>query len=103
MDRPRRSWPSWLLALALAGSSALVLPSAAHATGGEGGGDSTLVVLALIMTVAVAYLLTHFVVELGMDTFMFWPTNAPLRQIEIFASEVAPAVREAVARIRGAS
>jgi alkanesulfonate monooxygenase SsuD/methylene tetrahydromethanopterin reductase-like flavin-dependent oxidoreductase (luciferase family) len=47
--------------------------------------------------------LTHFAVELGMDTFMFWPTSDPIQQIEIFASEVAPAVREAVARIRGAS
>jgi alkanesulfonate monooxygenase SsuD/methylene tetrahydromethanopterin reductase-like flavin-dependent oxidoreductase (luciferase family) len=47
--------------------------------------------------------LTRFVVELGMDTFIFWPTTDPLRQIEIFAGEVAPAVREAVARIRGAS
>jgi alkanesulfonate monooxygenase SsuD/methylene tetrahydromethanopterin reductase-like flavin-dependent oxidoreductase (luciferase family) len=47
--------------------------------------------------------LTHFVVELGMDTFMFWPTSDPIRQVEIFASEVAPAVREAVASIRGAS
>ena len=63
MDRPRRSWPSRVVALALAASGALALPSAAHASGGEGGGDSTLVVLALIMTVAVAYLLTHFVVE----------------------------------------
>lgn len=47
--------------------------------------------------------LTRFVVELGMDTFIFWPTEDPIRQIQLFAAEVAPAVREEVARIRGAS
>jgi alkanesulfonate monooxygenase SsuD/methylene tetrahydromethanopterin reductase-like flavin-dependent oxidoreductase (luciferase family) len=47
--------------------------------------------------------LTRFVVELEMDTFIFWPTDDPIRQIELFAAEVVPAVREAVARIRGAS
>jgi alkanesulfonate monooxygenase SsuD/methylene tetrahydromethanopterin reductase-like flavin-dependent oxidoreductase (luciferase family) len=45
--------------------------------------------------------LTRFVVELGMDTFMFWPSGDHLRQIEIFAAEVVPGVREAVARARG--
>jgi alkanesulfonate monooxygenase SsuD/methylene tetrahydromethanopterin reductase-like flavin-dependent oxidoreductase (luciferase family) len=47
--------------------------------------------------------LTRFVVEIGMDTFIFWPTVDPIRQVEIFAAEIAPAVREAVAGIRGAS
>jgi alkanesulfonate monooxygenase SsuD/methylene tetrahydromethanopterin reductase-like flavin-dependent oxidoreductase (luciferase family) len=46
--------------------------------------------------------LTRFVVELGMDTFIFWPTEDPIRQIELFAVEVVPGVREAVARARGA-
>ncbi|HEX9373839.1 MAG TPA: LLM class flavin-dependent oxidoreductase [Roseiflexaceae bacterium] len=45
--------------------------------------------------------LTRFAVDLGMDTFVFWPTEDRLRQIEIFAAEVVPGVREAVARARG--
>lgn len=62
-NRPRHKWHSWLAAIALAGSAAL-LPSVARAAGGPSSGDSsTLVVLALILTVAIAYLLTHFVVE----------------------------------------
>lgn len=63
MDVRSRSWPSWLAALALAGSVALLFPSAASASSGGGSGDSTLVVVALILVVAGAYLLTHFVVE----------------------------------------
>jgi alkanesulfonate monooxygenase SsuD/methylene tetrahydromethanopterin reductase-like flavin-dependent oxidoreductase (luciferase family) len=47
--------------------------------------------------------LTRFVVELGMDTFIFWPTDDRLRQIELFAAEVVPGVREAVARERGSA
>ena len=36
-------------------------------------------------------------VEIGMDTFVFWPAgDDPLGQIEMFASEVAPAVRSAI-------
>jgi alkanesulfonate monooxygenase SsuD/methylene tetrahydromethanopterin reductase-like flavin-dependent oxidoreductase (luciferase family) len=42
--------------------------------------------------------LTRFVLELGFDTLVFWPENAG--QLERFASETAPAVREAVARAR---
>lgn len=62
--RSHRNPPPWLAALALAGCAGVLLPSAAYASGGEGSGDSsTLVVIALILTVAVAYLLTHFVVE----------------------------------------
>lgn len=44
--------------------------------------------------------LTRFVVELGMDTFMFWPSEEPVRQIELFAAEVVPGVLEAVGRHR---
>jgi alkanesulfonate monooxygenase SsuD/methylene tetrahydromethanopterin reductase-like flavin-dependent oxidoreductase (luciferase family) len=44
--------------------------------------------------------LTGFVVELGFDTFIFWPAGDQLRQLDRFAEEVAPAVREAVARAR---
>ena len=43
--------------------------------------------------------LSGFALELGMDSFVFWP-KGPLedheRQVELFAREVAPAVREAV-------
>jgi len=44
--------------------------------------------------------LTHFVVELGMDTFIFWPTTERMQQMEIFAAEVVPGVQEAVSRQR---
>jgi alkanesulfonate monooxygenase SsuD/methylene tetrahydromethanopterin reductase-like flavin-dependent oxidoreductase (luciferase family) len=45
--------------------------------------------------------LTSFVLETGMDTFLFWPTTDDrLSQFELFGHEVAPAVREAVARAR---
>jgi alkanesulfonate monooxygenase SsuD/methylene tetrahydromethanopterin reductase-like flavin-dependent oxidoreductase (luciferase family) len=40
--------------------------------------------------------LTRFVLELGFDTLVFWPSEDPVRQIERFAGEVAPGVREAV-------
>jgi hypothetical protein len=36
-----------------------------------------------------------------MDTFVLWPTEDPARQVELFAAEVAPALREAVAAHRG--
>jgi alkanesulfonate monooxygenase SsuD/methylene tetrahydromethanopterin reductase-like flavin-dependent oxidoreductase (luciferase family) len=43
--------------------------------------------------------LTGFVQELGFDSFLFWPQDEDvLGQIERFAREVAPGVREAVAR-----
>ena len=48
--------------------------------------------------------LARFALELGMDTFVFWPEAGPEdheRQVELFAGEVVPAVREAVARERG--
>jgi len=46
--------------------------------------------------------LTRLVVEVGMDTFLYWPTDDRLRQLERFAAEVVPAVREQVAKTRGA-
>jgi alkanesulfonate monooxygenase SsuD/methylene tetrahydromethanopterin reductase-like flavin-dependent oxidoreductase (luciferase family) len=45
--------------------------------------------------------LTEFALELGLDTFVFWPPEDTLGQLERFASDVAPGVREAVARARG--
>jgi hypothetical protein len=44
--------------------------------------------------------LTRFTVELGLDTFSFWPDGDQLGLLERFAAEVAPRVREAVARAR---
>jgi alkanesulfonate monooxygenase SsuD/methylene tetrahydromethanopterin reductase-like flavin-dependent oxidoreductase (luciferase family) len=41
--------------------------------------------------------LTEFVLELGFDSFLFWPQDDVVGQIERFAQEVAPGVREAVA------
>jgi alkanesulfonate monooxygenase SsuD/methylene tetrahydromethanopterin reductase-like flavin-dependent oxidoreductase (luciferase family) len=45
--------------------------------------------------------LLPLVTETGMDTFVLWPSEAPDRQLELFAAEVAPALREAVAAHRG--
>jgi hypothetical protein len=42
------------------------------------------------------------VTETGMDTFVLWRPRTPDRQLELFAAEVAPALREAVAAHRGA-
>jgi alkanesulfonate monooxygenase SsuD/methylene tetrahydromethanopterin reductase-like flavin-dependent oxidoreductase (luciferase family) len=39
---------------------------------------------------------TEFVLEHGMDTFIYWPSGDHERQVEIFAGEVVPAVKEAV-------
>jgi alkanesulfonate monooxygenase SsuD/methylene tetrahydromethanopterin reductase-like flavin-dependent oxidoreductase (luciferase family) len=47
--------------------------------------------------------LTRLVTEVGIDTFIYWPADDRLRQIERFASEVVPAVQEQVARTRGFS
>jgi alkanesulfonate monooxygenase SsuD/methylene tetrahydromethanopterin reductase-like flavin-dependent oxidoreductase (luciferase family) len=47
--------------------------------------------------------LTRFAVELGMDTFIFWPPEDRMHQIERFAAEVVPGVRAAVARARGSA
>ena len=40
--------------------------------------------------------LTRLAVEVGMDTFIYWPADDRLRQIELFAAEVVPAVQEQV-------
>jgi alkanesulfonate monooxygenase SsuD/methylene tetrahydromethanopterin reductase-like flavin-dependent oxidoreductase (luciferase family) len=37
--------------------------------------------------------LTRLVDELGFDTIVFWPERDPLRQIELFAADVAPGLR----------
>ena len=39
-------------------------------------------------------------VDLGFDTFIFWPMTSPLAQLDVFAREVVPAVRERVAQRR---
>ena len=44
--------------------------------------------------------LTRLALEYGMDTFIHWPSEDRERQVELFAGEVAPAVREAVAAER---
>jgi alkanesulfonate monooxygenase SsuD/methylene tetrahydromethanopterin reductase-like flavin-dependent oxidoreductase (luciferase family) len=46
--------------------------------------------------------LTVCAVDLGFDTFIFWPTTAPLAQLETFAREVVPGVRERVRDERAA-
>ncbi|MFG2058904.1 LLM class flavin-dependent oxidoreductase [Micromonospora sp. NPDC048930] len=45
--------------------------------------------------------LTGWAVELGFDTFVFWPVADAPAQVELFAHEVAPAVRDRVREIRG--
>jgi alkanesulfonate monooxygenase SsuD/methylene tetrahydromethanopterin reductase-like flavin-dependent oxidoreductase (luciferase family) len=45
--------------------------------------------------------LTRLVVEVGMDAFIFWPAAEPTTQLRRYAEEVAPEVRDAVARHRG--
>ncbi len=44
--------------------------------------------------------LTEWTVELGFDTFVFWPAADPGRQLALFAEEVVPAVRERVTAAR---
>ena len=44
--------------------------------------------------------LTSFALELGMDTFIYWPSGERERQVELFAGEIVPAVREAVSAER---
>jgi hypothetical protein len=44
--------------------------------------------------------LTHWAVDLGFDTFIFWPNAAPQSQLATFAGEVVPAVRERVSDSR---
>ncbi|HJQ28598.1 MAG TPA: LLM class flavin-dependent oxidoreductase [Rubrobacter sp.] len=40
--------------------------------------------------------LTGFALEHSMDTFIYWPSQDHERQVEVFANEVVPAVRESV-------
>jgi alkanesulfonate monooxygenase SsuD/methylene tetrahydromethanopterin reductase-like flavin-dependent oxidoreductase (luciferase family) len=44
--------------------------------------------------------LTGLALDLGMDTFIYWPQEDHVRQVEAFGHAVAPAVREAVAAER---
>jgi alkanesulfonate monooxygenase SsuD/methylene tetrahydromethanopterin reductase-like flavin-dependent oxidoreductase (luciferase family) len=44
--------------------------------------------------------LSGFALELGFDTFVFWPGEDGVSQLERFAAEVVPGVREAVAAAR---
>ncbi|WP_406105744.1 LLM class flavin-dependent oxidoreductase [Micromonospora globbae] len=44
--------------------------------------------------------LTHWAVDLGFDTFIFWPIMSPRAQLRAFADRVVPAVREHVREIR---
>jgi len=46
--------------------------------------------------------LTILAVEHGIDSFVFGPADNPIRQTQVFAAEVAPAVHDAVARDRHA-
>ena len=39
--------------------------------------------------------LTAWAIDLGVDTFAFWPSDSATTSIERFAAEIAPAVREA--------
>lgn len=38
--------------------------------------------------------LKYFAVELGFDTFIFWPNDDPLNQLERFAKEIIPSLQE---------
>jgi alkanesulfonate monooxygenase SsuD/methylene tetrahydromethanopterin reductase-like flavin-dependent oxidoreductase (luciferase family) len=44
--------------------------------------------------------LTRLVVEIGIDTFIYWPADDRMSQIELFAAEVVPAVKDQVAKVR---
>jgi len=44
--------------------------------------------------------LTGWAVDLGLDTFIFWPMTAPRAQLEVFAAEVVPGVRQRVTERR---
>jgi alkanesulfonate monooxygenase SsuD/methylene tetrahydromethanopterin reductase-like flavin-dependent oxidoreductase (luciferase family) len=44
--------------------------------------------------------LTDWSVDLGFDTFIVWPMGQPLAQLDVFARDVVPAVRERVAERR---
>ncbi len=44
--------------------------------------------------------LMAFVLEHGMDTFIFWPSENHIQQTQLFANEIVPAVQEAVQETR---
>lgn len=44
--------------------------------------------------------LTDWSLDLGLDTFIFWPTTRPLAQLDVFATEVVPGVRQRVSERR---
>jgi alkanesulfonate monooxygenase SsuD/methylene tetrahydromethanopterin reductase-like flavin-dependent oxidoreductase (luciferase family) len=44
--------------------------------------------------------LTNWSVDLGFDTFIFWPRTAPMAQLDVFANEVVPGVRKRVSERR---
>ncbi len=44
--------------------------------------------------------LTRLAVEVGMDTFIYWPADDRMHQIELFAAEVVPAVKDQIAKAR---
>jgi len=46
---------------------------------------------------------TEWCIELGFDTFIFWPAREPLAQVKIFASQVVPGVRQHVSERRKAA
>jgi alkanesulfonate monooxygenase SsuD/methylene tetrahydromethanopterin reductase-like flavin-dependent oxidoreductase (luciferase family) len=45
--------------------------------------------------------LTDWSIDLGFDTFIFWPMREPSAQLEVFAQDIVPAVRQRVAERRG--
>lgn len=44
--------------------------------------------------------LTRWTTQIGFDTFVFWPAQSPVAQVERFVQAVVPAVRAAVAQVR---
>lgn len=46
--------------------------------------------------------LASWALELGVDTFVYWPPDSGTPAVEQFATEIAPAVREAIAAPRAA-
>ena len=45
--------------------------------------------------------LSDWSIDLGLDTFIFWPMTEPLAQLALFANDVVPAVRQRVSERRG--
>ena len=45
--------------------------------------------------------LTRWAIDLGFDTFIFWPKTEPLAQVKTFAADVVPEVRRRVNALRG--